>query len=189
AGSTARGAGGGNGWGGVGADMLYLLQDSAGVVSVVTGGDASLVFDPVAGGGYQARFFRQEALSYSSGTAEFTLTDTTGKVLKFCDFSTGLPAAQRGAFKSFAHPKGNTPSVTSRGSDGQPTEVQRSATVGGTTTTESFQYSYLAAPDPNAGKLSGAVLRRQVNGGAWTTIRQVAYTYYNGTESYGPLGA
>ena len=25
-------------------------------------------------------------------------------------------------------------------------------------------------------------------GGSWTTVRQVAYTYYNGTESYGDAG-
>src|SRR5262249_7554248 len=159
-----------------------------GVISVLTGGDTSLVFDPVTGGAYQARFFRQKALSYTSGTGEFTLTDTTGNVLKFCDFSTSLPAAQRGAFKSFADPNGNTTAVTSRATDRKPTEVQRSATVGGTTTSESFVYGYLASPDPNAGKLSDVTLRRQVGPGSWSTVRKAVYSYYGSSESNGNLG-
>jgi RHS repeat-associated protein len=31
-------------------------------------------------------------------------------------------------------------------------------------------------------------LRRQVNGGAWTVVRQVTYAYYDGTQSYGNAG-
>src|SRR5262249_37419007 len=55
--------------------------------------------------------------------------------------------------------------------------------------TESYVYSYLAAPDPNAGLLSSVLLRRQVNGGpSWTTVRQVAYAYYDGSKPYGNLG-
>ena len=31
-------------------------------------------------------------------------------------------------------------------------------------------------------------LRRQLNGGAWTTVRQVSYVYYDGTQAHGNAG-
>jgi hypothetical protein len=37
----------------------------------------------------------------------------------------------------------------------------------------------------NAGLLSGVTLRAQTNGGAWSTVRQVQYAYYDGTQQYG----
>src|SRR5262249_24077529 len=94
---------------------------------------------------------------------------------------------QRGAVKSFTDADGNVTAVTSRNSDGKPTEVQRSVTVGSTTTTESYLTTYLTS-GVNAGRVSNVTLRRQVNGGAWTTVRQVDYTYYDGVVSYGTLG-
>ena len=36
--------------------------------------------------------------------------------------------------------------------------------------------------------LASVVLRRQTNGGAWATVRQVSYGYYDGTEPYGNAG-
>jgi hypothetical protein len=84
-------------------------------------------------------------------------------------------------------PAGNTISVTSWTTDGKPAEVQRSTTVNGTTTTESYLFTYISSGG-NAGLLQNETLRRQVNGGSWTTVRQAVYTYYNGTESYGNLG-
>src|SRR5205823_15043133 len=58
-------------------------------------------------------------------------------------------------------------------------EVQRTATNGSTTTTESLLYTY------SFGQVSNVVLRRQVNGGAWTTISQAVDTYYAFMESNG----
>src|SRR5262249_33222077 len=80
--------------------------------------------------------------------------------------------------------------VSGGADDGKPSEVRRSTTVSGTVTTESYLYSYLASPDPNAGLLANVTLRRQVNGGTWSTVRQVAYDYYDGTtgKPYGNLG-
>jgi hypothetical protein len=53
---------------------------------------------------------------------------------------------------------------------------------------ESWLYSYLTSPDPNAGLLS-TVQQRQSNGqGGWSTVQQVVYRYYDGTTSFGNLG-
>jgi hypothetical protein len=69
--------------------------------------------------------------------------------------------------------------VTSWTGDGKVAEMQR--TDSGLGVTESYLYTYLAAPDPNAGLSATIILRRQVNHGSWTTVRQVAYDYYDGT--------
>jgi len=37
----------------------------------------------------------------------------------------------------------------------------------------------------NVGLLGSMTLCRQVNGGAWSTVRQVQYGYYDGTQQYG----
>ena len=84
-------------------------------------------------------------------------------------------------------PKGNVTTVTSFTSSGSPEEVQRSVTICSVTTIESYLYTYLTSGG-NSGKLSNVKLRRQVGGGSWTTIRQVDYTYYDGSESHGNLG-
>ena len=79
---------------------------------------------------------------------------------------------------------GVTMTVTSYTADGHVTEGQRSAVSNGATITESFLYAYIAT-GVNAGLLQGVTLRRQVNGGAWSVVRQVQYAYYDGTQTYG----
>jgi len=96
-----------------------------------------------------------------------------------------LPAAQRGEFASFADPYGETMAVTSYTTDGHVAETQRSTTSNGTTTIESYLYSYLPTGNANAGLLGSVTLRTQVNGGVWSTVRQVQYSYYDGTQTYG----
>src|SRR5207244_7925037 len=73
-------------------------------------------------------------------------------------------------------------------SDGKVGEVQRTDSTSGIT--ESYLYTYLGSSDLNAGLLANVTLRRQVNGGSWTTVRQVAYDYYDGTSQkpFGNLG-
>src|SRR5206468_8951341 len=104
---------------------------------------------------------------------EYVFTDTTGDQMHFSDFSSSIPTNQKGQLKSWVDPDGNTTSVVSRTSDGKPTEVQRTVTVGGTTTTESLLYSY-----NGSNLLPSVVLRRQPNGASWCTILYDAYTYY-----------
>src|SRR5206468_4224650 len=132
-------------------------------------GTTARFFDP-SGGNYTSRYFLKETLSDNTTAGEFTFTDTSGRVLKFYDFGAVPPLARQGLFKSLTDANGNVTSVTSWSSD-KPAEVQRSSTVGSTTITESFLYTY------TSGKVSNATLRRQTNGGAWTTVRQTDYTY------------
>src|SRR5262249_4569675 len=132
-------------------------------------------------------FFLQEQFSHNTSTKESPLKDTAGPTLLFSDFDFSLPAKQRGSLKSFTDGNGNVTQVTSRTSDGKPAEVQRSVTVGSTTTTESYLYTYLSS-GVNIGRLSNVTLRRQVNGGSWTTVRQTDYTYHDGIVASGTAG-
>jgi len=142
-------------------------------------------FFTLSGGMYVPQFFVQDQLTHPSG--EFVLTDTMGDTLHFYDFSASQ-VNQRGQFKSYTDPMGNAISVVSLTSDGKVAEVQRSDSTSGIT--ESYLYTYLASPDLNAGQLVNVTLRRQTNGGAWSTVRQVNYDYYDGTSQkpYGNLG-
>jgi YD repeat-containing protein len=175
----------GSGW--ISAQLPSITQDSNGTIAVLSNGTTARLFDPDGSGGYTSRYFLQEFLSYNSGTGKFTLTDTTANQLVFFGFGTGLPANKRGRLESYTDPGGNVTSVTSWTTDGKAAEVQRSNTTGGTTVTESYLYTYLTS-GTNAGLLSNVTLRRQINSGSWAVIRQVDYTYYDGTQSYGNAG-
>jgi hypothetical protein len=110
---------------------------------------------------------------------EFTLTDTTGSQLIF--------DGQSGGLKALTDAAGNLTDV-SYTMDGKPEEVQRSITVGGVTTTESYLYAYIETQGDNEGKLESVTLQRQVGSGSWTTVREVQYTYYGSSEDFGNLG-
>ena len=79
------------------------------------------------------------------------------------------------------------PSVSSYATDGKPVEIQRSVTEGSTTTTESFLLTYVTS-GVNTDRISSVVLRRQVNSGSWSTVREADYAYYDGTGSNGTAG-
>jgi RHS repeat-associated protein len=175
----------GNGW--VDTQLPYLLQAGAGSLVAVTSGTTARYYDPAQGGGYQARFFDQSTLSYNAAAGQYVLTDSAGDQLRFYDFAATRPAWQQGQLQSFADPGGNVTSVTATTAQGRTAEVQRTTTSGGTTVTESYLYTYVAS-GVNAGQVASAVLRRQVNGGAWGTVRQALYSYYDGTQAGGNLG-
>jgi hypothetical protein len=99
-------------------------------------------------------------------------------------FGPSRPAAQRGQFQSYTDANGVTMAVTSYTADGHIAETQRSATSNGQTTTESWLYGYVAS-GVNTGLLASVTLRTKLNGGAWGTVRQVQYSYYDGTQTYG----
>jgi RHS repeat-associated protein len=184
-------ASGSNGSGTVVAQFPYLRQNAAGNSIVVnSNGVDARYFDQV-GSSYTPRLYEQETFTHDTTNKQFVLTDTVGDVIRFDDFDSSWPANQQGQFQSLTDPAGNATQVTSRQPNGKPVEVQRSTTSGGVTTTESYLYGYI---DPNAsvnaGLLANVTLRRQVNGGAWSTVRQVAYTYYDGTstDTHGNIG-
>lgn len=148
-------------------------------LAVITSGADARYFDLVSDV-WQPRHFIQDALEYDAMADEYVLTDTTGARFRFLGFSNALPARQRGQFTSYADPYGNTVSVTSWTSAGSPAEVQRSG--GGFT--ESLLYTYISG-GVNDGLLSGVTLRRQPDGGGWSTVRQVSYTYYDNGDANG----
>jgi RHS repeat-associated protein len=171
-------------------EIMHLNQDGGGIVTVVTGPSAAIVFDPSGlGGSYTARYGQQETLSstFGIGGTEFTFTDTLGNVSKFYGFDSSIAAAQRGQLKSLTDAAGNSTSVTAYTSDGRPSELQASVTVGGTTTINSKLLTYITS-GTNAGKVSNIALRRQVGGGSWSTVRQTDLTYYDGSGSGGTAG-
>jgi hypothetical protein len=63
--------------------------------------------------------------------------------------------------------------------------MQRTSTVGGTTVTEKFTYTYLTTGD-NIGHVSSVVLRRKDQDDVdWTTVRKAEYAYYGASENHG----
>jgi RHS repeat-associated protein len=180
-------AAGFNGNGQVATQQPFLISANSGAtIVVVNNGTTARYFDLV-GSTWVPHHYLQDQLTQNTGQHEFVLTDTNGDQLHFADFSISLPANEQGKLKSLADPDGNTTTVTAWTGDGKQQEVQRSTTSGGTTVTESYLYAYVASGG-NAGLVQSETLRRQVNGGAWATVRQVQYAYYDGVEAHGNLG-
>jgi RHS repeat-associated protein len=177
---------GGSGW--VISQLPYLRQSGgygSTTIAAISDGTTAHLFDYNFGSGsYLPRYFLQEKLTEDTGAKEFVLTDTTGARITFHNFDLTLPANKKGQFKKYVDPAGNEISVTSYSADNKPAELQRTATFGGVTTTESYQFSYVPS-GANAGEISNVLLRRQINGGGWTTVRQVDYAYYDGVEANG----
>jgi RHS repeat-associated protein len=162
-------------------NLPHLRRDNSNqTYLVISNGYNARPFD-VLGSNFTDRYFLQDSFVYNSANHEYVLTDTMGDQVRFNDY-TVTPTAEEGTFKSFTDPYGNVVSVVSYTS-GLPGEVQRSSTVGSTTITESYLYSYNAS-----NLMTSAVLRRQINGGAWSTVRQTAYTYYASGANYGNVG-
>ena len=151
----------------------YLVKDSTSRIGVIESASKTYVFD-YSGGVYTARYYLQNTLTYSSGTGLYTLADTVGNKVEFYDFSTGLPSAQRGQVKRRTDAAGN---VTDYAYDtnGKLTDYQQATTVGSTTTTESFAYTYLSS-GTNSGKVDAVTFRRKVNSGSWETVRTAQYS-------------
>ncbi len=152
---------------------------------IVVSDDLNARYYDLVNGSYVARFAEPSLLTYNSTNDTFSLVDAQGDTLVFDGFGSGWQPAQRGQFVSFTDPYGEQMAVTSYTSDDHIAELQRSQTSGGNTITESWLNSYLPTGNANAGLLSSVTLRRQVNGGAWSTVQQVQYAYYDGTQQYG----
>jgi RHS repeat-associated protein len=176
-----------NGFGWVDTYIPHLLQADGStnntLIFIANGGTA--YYYDLTNGVYQSHLDDGTKLTYNSGNDTFTLIDTQGDQIVLNGFTNPL-AAKHGEFASYADPYG-TQMVASYTTDGHIAEMQRSATIGSNTTTESYLYSYLPT-GPNAGLLSNVTLRTKVNTGAWSTVRQVNYAYYDGTQSGGNPG-
>jgi RHS repeat-associated protein len=181
------GAGENNGFGANVAQLPFLLAVSGsnpGSVMVVSG-DTARYFDLV-NGAYQERFAYLDQLSYNATNDKYTLTDPTGAQLAFAGY-TQWSLLQGGKLLSYSDSTGGTTSVTSWTAAGQPAEVQHSYVMNSTSVTDSYLYTYLGGV-LNAGLVSNLTLRRQVNSGGWTVVRQAAYTYYGLNDPNGNAG-
>src|SRR5262249_14222695 len=118
--------------------LAYLRTDGTDVV-VVAGALSGEYFDG-SFGSYTPRDYSKDTLTQNTGAKEFTYVTSDGSKLVFNNFDASLATYEKGQIKSVTDPEGNTTSVTSRTTDGKPTEMQRSTTIGGTTTTESYLY-------------------------------------------------
>jgi RHS repeat-associated protein len=177
--STATGFNG-SGW--LITQLPHLRQDAGGTLTEVANSFNVRYFD-WNGSAYVARFWVQDTLAADTANHQYIQTDTNADLIYYNDFSSSVPANERGVFKSFVDANGNVASVTAWTSDGKVQEIQRS----NGSLVESYLYSYLASGS-NAGLMSSVVLRRSTNGGStWSTVRQVQYTYYSG-EAHGNTG-
>ncbi|MBM4017216.1 MAG: hypothetical protein FJ288_02640 [Planctomycetes bacterium] len=156
---------------------------------VINGGDGRVIVD---GAGPRQIWFDYDSdtetyvpgpgnlntLTHFDEDDEFVLVDTTGNVIGFHDWTVALK--KRGQFKSFTDPGGNVTSVLSSTQDGNIQEVRRY--VGSCTedVLESYYYTYFES-GASAGLLSSVELRRP-DGGNWTVIRHMDYTYYETLE-------
>ena len=172
--------------------LPYLLKDEFnGNIAVVSNGTTSRWFNYNAGPPvtYIARHYVKDTLTVDGD--DFKLVDSTGQVIRFFGYSTSLPWAQRGAFKSLTDPHGGTDHVTevkTWNTEGKPTLVERTGTMPGPIAiTEKYEYTYYGSGSSANGLLQNVTLRRVV-GATSTLVRQVDYTYYDGTEPYGEAG-
>src|SRR5579884_1873555 len=171
-----------NGYGWVDTYTPHLIEANNGSTNTliyIANANTSYYYDLV-NGAYQARINDGSLLTYNSGNDTYTLIDTEGNQIVLDGFGSSWKTAQQGQFTSFTSANGVTMAVTSYTSDGHIAEMRRSA-IGNSNTIESWLYSYSSSN----GQLSGVTLRTQVNGGAWNIVRQVLYTYYDGTQTYG----
>src|SRR4051794_27692964 len=160
----------GNGYNWQVAEWSYLVIQDTGPVVVMGRANGVLWFDPAPGGGFAPRFSVRQTLLLDPADNVYQLIDLDGSVTTY--------SAATGVFVSRSDPAGNQLAVVSYTSNGfNFAEVQRTYTSGGSTTVESFLYTYV---DPTAAYplLSSVLLRRQVNGGAWVNVGQALYTYY-----------
>jgi RHS repeat-associated protein len=139
--------------------------------------------DPMSGV-YTARHGAKHTLTLDSTSHVFTLTKEDGSVEEFHDFT--QTTNPQGLLKKIKTPGGQEITVTSYTS-GKIGEIQRSATVGSDTITESLKYDYFTSGDQN-GRLQYVTLRRKVNSGSWSELRRVEHEYYGSSEDNGSLG-
>ena len=165
--------------------LLKQTGTAGETLTAVTSGTGVRYFDkPTGSSTYTVRSGALDTLVYDSTAGQFVLTAPTGQKVWFWDFSTSRPGEQRGRFVKLSDPAGNLTEVTAEETDGRITEVQRSATVGGTTTTESYLYTFVSG-GANDGLIASVTQRRKVGAGSWTTVRSAEYAYYTTGDSGG----
>jgi len=155
-------------------------------VSLVFSGDDTRVFTRASGASEPSVYSRangqgsSDTLSYVNG--QYIFSTASGDVLTFNGFGEGVSAAERGQIVSREDAYGNRIDYSYNG-DGTTSEIA-SFRNGEATAAEVQEYGYVAAGNPNAGKVSRIDIRR----GDDTLVRTVALSYYDGSLSVGSTG-
>ena len=185
AGASAFAVGQHNGTGWV--DSIPSIQESFGSqsISVIRGATDVETFE-LSDGQYVPTSYSPETLIHDTDNHEFVWADSLGNSIHFYDFSTYAPAGRAGEFKSLVSAGGIITEVTDWTGDGAIQEIRRKDANGNAV--ESWLYTYLDSPDPNAGLLANVQLRQTDGESGWNIVRQVDYEYYDGIEDYGNLG-
>ncbi len=124
---------------------------------------------------FRPRFGEAYTLTEDAANGLIAVTDGRGYRYTFWDFNAAnATAGLAGRLKQAAAPGGATTAVVGSDGSGRPTETQTTQGTGSTAVTESIVRDYAA---------NTATLRRQVGGGAWSTVRSVAYTLGSGGSS------
>jgi RHS repeat-associated protein len=114
-------------------------------------------------------------------TRETLVLDTVNNVYRLIDLHGGITtySAATGVFQRYTDPAGNTVWVEkSHDTEVNFLEVRRTFTVNGSTTIESFLYTYDDSKVPPL--LMSVLLCRQVDGGPWTNVSRATYGYLQG---------
>jgi RHS repeat-associated protein len=139
------------------------------------------------GGNYTGRDGDPNTLTHDGTNKQFVYTDSTGAQVVFHDYDSSIPAIQRGQVKAEKDAAGNTVTSATYNGSGQLTSLARSVTTGGTTTTDTWGYTFLSS-GPNSGKISNVTLTETIGGGSPVTVRSADLAYYDGTTANGTLG-
>lgn len=160
------------------AEWQHLVVQYGGTVVVMGEFGSELWFDK-SGSTYVARFGRSQRLTLDTAAQRYRLTEINGTVTEF-DSVTGM-------FRKKFDPFGNVIAVTALHANGYNlTQVERSSTSGGTTTTEQFAYDYQKISGDQM--VQAVTLRRRVGAGAWENVTKAEYAYYTADETHGMAG-
>jgi hypothetical protein len=174
----------------------YVLRGSLNgtpYVTVVSNGTTSRKFNDDGAGNLTPTFFLKDQLALLGG--EYQLTDARGNVLKFFNVDTSVPEYKRGQIDSFTDSYGNVTNylyftssdTTDTNKQNKVKEVDR--TTAGPTTLEKYLYDYIPTGQQGAGLLASVTWQRPTGtGGAFVTVRSLAFSYYDGTENFGAAG-
>ena len=154
----------------------YLVQSGTSTVCVVIGTFYDAVWFDLVSGNYVPRFYMQIGLTHDTINQQFVYTDARGYIIKFYDFSAGIPAVKKGQFKSVTDLFGNETLASYNSSNLISSIVWTSGS-----SQLGFYYDYYTS-GANAGQLQYATM--QVNG---LDVRRAQYDYYNSGDKFGNL--
>ncbi len=126
-------------------------------------------------GSYSEALGGTDSLADSSGV--ITFTDASGNRTTFNDFSASVAADLQGTLISQTDADGNSSTVASTNSSGDPTEID--VENASSTISEKWIYAYISS-GVNAGLLY-TVTQEELISSTWTPERVMTYSYYEGS--------